>query len=87
MFRLIAVKTILEKPGKYGFNFRKNHLYNQIPTFDVKVDTSVTHFADFAKLYGINYKILKYHNPWLRNHYLTNPKSKEYFIKIPKDGI
>jgi membrane-bound lytic murein transglycosylase D len=38
------------------------------------------------KMIGINYKILKYFNPWLRETYLTNRHKKEYYIKIPKEG-
>ena len=30
------------------------------------VDTTINSWADFSKDYGINYKILKLHNPWLR---------------------
>ena len=55
----------------------------EIPTIELKVDTPVTHFADFAVRYGINYKVLKHYNPWLRNHYLTNKTGKEYIIKVP----
>jgi len=84
VFRLLAIKTILENPQKYGFHFRRKHLYEDIPTIDLKIDTPVTHFADFANMYGVNYKILKQYNPWLRNHYLPNTEGKEYIIKIPK---
>ncbi len=86
MFRLLAVKTILENPEDYGFNYRHKDLYENIPTYTVTVDTAITHFADFAKLHGINYKVLKIFNPWIRNHYLPNKTSKEYNIRIPKEG-
>lgn len=86
VFRILALKEILSNPQKYGFNFREKDLYGAIPTYTVKVDTSVTDFADFAKQYGINYKILKLHNPWLRDTYLKNSSGKEYFIEIPEKG-
>lgn len=86
VFRILALKEILSNPQKYGFNFREKDLYSPIPTYSVKVDTSVTDFADFAKQYGINYKILKLHNPWLRDTYLKNSSGKEYFIEIPEKG-
>ncbi len=86
VFRLLAIKTILENPGKYGFHFNEDDLYPNIPTYNVKIDSSITHFADFAKEYGINYKVLKIFNPWLRNHYLPNLDKKEYVIRIPKEG-
>ncbi|PKA83932.1 transglycosylase-like protein with SLT domain [Ulvibacter sp. MAR_2010_11] len=86
VFRILAFKEILSNPKKYGFNYRDKDLYKQIPTYKVKVDTEVTDFAEFAKLHGINYKILKIHNPWLRDTFLKNASKKEYFIEIPEKG-
>ena len=86
VFRILALKEIMSNPKKYGFNFRPQDLYKTIPTYKVKVDTPVTDFADFAKQHGINYKILKIHNPWLRDTYLKNSSGKEYFIEIPEKG-
>ena len=86
VFRILAFKEILSNPQKYGFNYREKDLYTQVPTFRVKVDTAVTDFSDFAKQFGINYKILKIHNPWLRDTYLKNVSGKEYMIEIPEKG-
>lgn len=86
VYRILAIKLILENPNKYGFHVRSEDLYHPVPVYEVKVDTAVTDFADFAKKYNINYKILKYFNPWLRDSFLTNTSGKEYFIKIPKEG-
>lgn len=86
VFRILAFKEILSNPKKYGFNFREQDLYTKVPSYKVKVDTAVTDFADFAKQFDINYKILKLHNPWLRDTYLKNASSKEYFIEIPEKG-
>ena len=86
LFRIVALKEILSHPSKYGFNFKNDDLYKTIPTFKVKVDTAVTDFATFAKDFGINYKILKIHNPWLREPHLNNKTRKEYFIEIPEKG-
>jgi hypothetical protein len=86
VFRILAFKEILSNPKKYGFNYREKDLYNAVPTYKVKVDTAVTNFADFAQHFGINYKILKIHNPWLRDTYLKNGSGKEYYIEIPEKG-
>ena len=86
MFRIVALKEILKHPSKYGFNFNKSDLYNFIPTYKVEVDTAVTDFSQFAKQFGINYKILKIHNPWLRERHLNNKSRKLYKIEIPKEG-
>tara|TARA_R100000935_G_scaffold42923_1_gene65216 strand:+ start:37927 stop:38871 length:945 start_codon:yes stop_codon:yes gene_type:complete len=86
VFRILAFKEIMSNPKKYGFNFRQQDLYKRVPTYKVKVDTAVTDFAVFAKKFDINYKILKLHNPWLRDTYLKNASGKEYFIEIPEKG-
>ncbi len=86
LFRIVALKEILSHPAKYGFNFRDKDLYNNVPTYKVEVDTAVTDFSKFAKNFGINYKILKLHNPWLRESHLNNKSRKLYVIDIPKEG-
>lgn len=86
MFRIVALKEILKNPKTYGFNFEEDDLYTNIPTFNVAVDQEVANFASFAQEYGINYKILKIHNPWLREPRLNNKSRKEYLIEIPEKG-
>lgn len=86
MFRILALKEIMNNPKKYGFNFREKDLYNLVPTYSVPVDTAVTSLADFAKQFGVNYKILKIHNPWLRETKLNNKSRKLYHIEIPQKG-
>lgn len=86
VFRILALKQILADPERYGFNFKEEHLYEKVPSYKVKVDTVVTDFVQFAEHFGINYKILKLHNPWLREDHLNNASRKEYQIEIPKEG-
>lgn len=86
VFRILALKEIMTHPQQYGFNYREKDLYTNIPTFTVKVNTPVEDWAEWIKPYGINYKILKLHNPWLRDTYLKNTTGKEYFIEIPEKG-
>jgi len=86
VFRILALKEIIKHPQKYGFNFGEDQLYKNIPTYTVKVDTSVENFATFAQNYDINYKILKLHNPWLREANLANARGKMYDIEIPEKG-
>lgn len=86
IFRILAIKEILSNPDKYGFIIENDDLYEPIPTFNVEVDEPVANFADFAAQYGINYKILKRHNPWLREPHLNNNSRKKYTIAIPVKG-
>lgn len=86
MFRIVALKEIMNNPQTYGFNFEEKDLYANIPTFNVVVDKEITDFTAFAQDYGINYKVLKIHNPWLRETRLNNKSRKEYVIEIPEKG-
>jgi hypothetical protein len=86
LFRIVALKEILSNPAQYGFNFRDKDLYNNVPTFKVEVDTAVRDFSQFAQKFNINYKILKLHNPWLREPHLNNNSKKRYLIDIPEKG-
>ena len=84
VFRILAVKEIMKNPKKYGFIFDKKHLYNELPTYSVMIDSSITNLISFAKQYNITYKDLKIYNPWLRDRKLENKDGKTYYIKIPK---
>ncbi len=86
VYRVLAIKMILENPDQYGFHVREQDVYINIPTYEVEVDSSVTDFADFAEHFSVNYKVLKYFNPWLRDSFLTNKNEKKYYIRIPQKG-
>ena len=85
VYRILAVKLILENPEKYGFHVNKQDLYYPIPTKTVKLDSSVENFSKYAEEFGLNYKMFKYFNPWLRKPYLHNQKGKTYQITIPEN--
>lgn len=86
VFRILAIKEILNNPEAYGFEIEESEWYTRVPTYEVKVDSSVSSFADFADGYGLSYKVLKRYNQWLREPELKNAEGKEYSIKIPKEG-
>ena len=83
VFRIVALKEIMEHPKEYGFEFDQEDLYKLQETKTVKVDTAIANIASFAKHFGTNYKELKLHNPWLRENKLNNKSRKLYHIKIP----
>ncbi len=83
VYRIVALKLIMENPEKYGFYISDEEKYPIIETREVEITGAVEDFADFAKEQGINYKLLKDFNPWLRETYLRNPEAKTYTVKIP----
>ena len=86
VFRILALKEIMKNPAQYGFSIFSSDLYAPIPYKKIEVDSTINDLADFAKMQGINYKILKIHNPWLRDKKLLNPTKKKYEIEIPLSG-
>jgi len=86
VFRILALKEIMQNPEKFGFLVEKQDLYSALPTKKMEVDTTISDLASFAIQQGVNYKILKIHNPWLRDKKLDNPIRKKYIIEIPLSG-
>ena len=86
IFRILAIKEILQNPQKYGFAFKKKDLYMMPNYLTIEIDSSITSLHDFADSQNINYKLLKKSNPWLRSSSLKNTSNKTYLIKIPTDS-
>jgi len=86
VFRILALKEIMKNSDKYGFVVHPEELYVNLPSRKLMVDTTIIDLAGFAKAQGINYKILKIHNPWLRDKKLVNVNRKIYQIEIPLSG-
>ena len=86
VFRILALKEIMKNPQKYGFEINATDLYEILPTKKIEVDSTISDLAVFAINQGINYKILKLHNPWMRDKKLANPAKKKYVIEIPTSG-
>lgn len=86
VFRILALKEIMENPAKYGYEIPNKHLYQQEALKTVVVDSTINDLVAFAAENNISYKTLKQHNPWLRKNSLTIKKGgKPYEILIPEN--
>jgi len=83
IYRILAIKTIYEDPEMYGFQLSERDLYQELQFTEIEVDKPINDLVAFAQQYGMNYKLLKELNPWLRAGYLQNNSGKQYFIKVP----
>ncbi|HXH20225.1 MAG TPA: lytic transglycosylase domain-containing protein, partial [Chitinophagales bacterium] len=83
VFRILALKQILENAEKYGFYLSGKDLYEPIPCRTVPVENDIDDLAAFALENGTNYKTLKILNPWLRQPYLKVKPGKTYSIQLP----
>lgn len=82
-YRVMAMKTLMENPGKYGFHLRADQLYQPREYRTVEVSGPVASWPDWALAQGINYSILREENPWIRSKSLTNKLGKSYKVRIP----
>lgn len=83
VFRIMAIKEIIENPARYGFKINPKHVYAEEPVKYIEVTETIRDLVAFAKKHGTNYKLIKRHNPWLRDEMLTVKKGKKYQIAIP----
>lgn len=81
VYRIIAMKVVINNPTTYGFYVSKKHPI--IKTNKIKVKGAIKSWADFAHKHKTSYKTLKNFNPWLRESYLTNKDKKTYEITLP----
>ncbi|MFM7668908.1 MAG: lytic transglycosylase domain-containing protein [Bacteroidota bacterium] len=82
VFRIMAMKLIMENPKSYGFDIPNSQLYNPLKTKTIKSDREISNLAEWAKNRGINLKILRKLNPWLISNKLTTRPS-DFSIKLP----
>ena len=85
VFRIVALKEIMENPAQFGFNVKEEDLYSPMSDFYlVEVDSTISSLAEFAHRNGITYRQLKVYNPWMLDSRLPDESRKLYKIKIPK---
>ena len=83
MFRLMAVKMMMENPQQFGFYLKPNQLYPAMDYKVVRVNTQINDLVAFAKQHQISYAQLKEANPWLRGRFLENKSRRTYEVLIP----
>ncbi len=85
IYRILAYKTLLSNPKHFGVN-NKVKKGGGFPSYKlVKVDSSITNLAAFAKHLETNVITLKTFNPWLVGDKLLNNDKTIYQFKIPKN--
>lgn len=84
VFRIMALKLLLENPENYGFYPNKMELYEPYEVNYIAVDRSIANLANWAVEKGANLHLLKVLNPWLVGSSLTVVGSRTYQIALPK---
>ena len=89
IYRALAFKEIMQSPEKYGFTIPKELRYPPTEYRKIVIDSTINDISALATRYGMSYKTLKYHNPWLLMNKLTVDKEdikngKTYTLFVPK---
>ncbi len=86
VFRILAIKSILENPNDYGFMVPFEQLYQPENYYHIRINQSIFNLAAYANDNGITYKTIKLHNPWLRKNQVT-VSGNNYVLEIPKSHL
>jgi len=82
IFRIMAIKIIMEDPKAYGYNLAKDRVYKpyKYETVKIKIKFPIS-IADVANSIGTNYQKIKLYNPHLTGREFP---SGTYDINIPR---
>lgn len=83
IFRIMALKYILENPERSGFVLESEDRYYPLELTNLSVNYPIPDLVKFAAEQGTDYKTIKLLNPWLRSNKLTNKYRKTYTILLP----
>jgi membrane-bound lytic murein transglycosylase D len=81
IFRIAALKYILENPERSGYMLSESEGYSPLKVRKQSV-SGINNLMEFAAQNSTNYKTLKFLNPWLRDKSLP-AKGKMYEILLP----
>lgn len=83
IFRIIALKLILESPKQYGFNILPAQKYKPFNTKKVTVTSTISDLNAWAKSQGSSYKLVRLVNPWIKGKTIPNASGKSYVVEVP----
>ena len=84
LFRIVAIKAILQEPEKFGYYLSANDEYPALDHYrTVSITNSVPNLGDLARAEGTTYRMLKVYNPWLVSGSLTVRPGSQYQVRIP----
>ena len=86
VFRILAMKLIMQSPQSYGYYIRRCDLYEPIPTQTVRLEGKEIDLYQFAANHDTSYKMLRLLNPWLQTDLLHNKPGRTYDILLPVEN-
>lgn len=83
VYRILAIKLIMQHPQDYGYYVRHCDTYPELPYEEVELNGKDVDIVQFALEHGTTYKMLRTMNPWLTSDKLKNKSGKTYTVRIP----
>lgn len=83
VYRILALKLIMQHPQNYGYFVRRCDTYPEIPTTEVELSGQNVDIVQFAIGNGTSYKMLRELNPWIATDTFKNKAGKTYKVLIP----
>ncbi len=82
VFRIAAIKLIMQNPQRYGYDIPKEHMYKPIKSDSIAVRLEhAVHITDVAQGIGTDFKIIKELNPELTAYELPEGS---YMLAVPE---
>ncbi len=82
VFRIAAIKLIMQHPERYGYAIPKEHIYAPVTSDSIAVKLgNPVHITDVAQGIGTDFKIIKELNPEFTGYLLPNGS---YTLKVPQ---
>ena len=86
VYRIIALKYVLENPNLFGISNIETEKYEPIPYDYQPVSENIENLATFAEDCDTDLATLKAMNPWLISDKLIAMPGKTYHIRLPIEG-
>lgn len=83
VYRILALKLIMQHPQDYGYTVRRCDTYPELPYEEVTLSGQNVDLVQFAIDNGTTYKMLRTMNPWITTDNLKNKTGKSYKVRIP----
>lgn len=83
VFRMLAVKEIMNNPEKFGFKISNDQLYAPYNVRKVTVENSIENLYTWSIEQGVTYKIVKKLNPWIKDSKLTLGTNQTIDLNLP----
>lgn len=84
VFRIAALKYILDNQEKFGFRLTDDVVYHPLKLRRETINSGIGNLVAYAKSKGTDYKSVRMLNPWIRSTSLNNSKGRSYTILLPQ---